>query len=894
MNSRPMHASMWGSATLHETMLAIALVVLLAGCACALPTFAYASEAETPEGKSNAMVACSSELEESDDRIEGESLVESDGQTESESLAEGENQAESESLAEGESQTEGKGLAEGDSPIGGDSTVGDSMAGNDGSAIGDNRVEGSDSVQEGSAPQGAVESEVAAASDEMVDEIAVDDDGVKDSGIADENTADVETDAVPAAAPAPAAPAAPAPAPAAAPVPASQAGGKAASQSKGSAPEGMLPQGVAASSVAVSSKAPAQSNAKHGAAAQTPAQSNAKRSNVSTQASASAGIAYRVHVQNKGWMTKATSGATAGTTGQRLRIEALRLWLTGVDGGLQYQAYVQGLGWQRIAADGSIAGTTGKGRRIEALRIELYGEASQLYNVRYRAHVQGVGWQSWVSDGKIAGLAGDGKRLEALQVELAKRSKETAKQNDGIVDVRYRGHVQSVGWQAYAKGNEIAGTTGRSLRVEALNLSLDPGTLKGGIQYRVHVQGIGWMPWVSDGTLAGTTGQSKRIEAIQVRLTGNAAKQYDVAYRAHVQGIGWQQLVRNGATAGTTGQSKRIEALRIQLLPKGYWNGWDGSGKSWSYYKSGEKCVNEWVVTSQAPMAGSASGSQRYWIDGNGKLAVSRLIDIRTTRDKAAGYYAYALDKGYVLRGELPKDGVVMLADENGRLATEAGWLDECKYSPTRDWYWYFAVKAKDGPYTVAKTGFYKDGGETYYSDPKTGRMLHDQTIKVSNKWYAIDPHGRVTSVGSRQDIIEKAVKWAIAIAKDDSHGYSQGMDLRWGPDYDCSSFVVSAYKSVGLDLGAASWTGNMKSELTSHGFKFYTDLGTLHRGDILWVHGSAHQHTELYIGSSQLVGATSSETGGTMGRTGDQTGREIRVGDYYDYGWQGFFRFVG
>ena len=652
-------------------------------------------------------------------------------------------------------------------------------------------------------------------------------------------------------------------------------------------------QGVKTSpkrAASVKSSAATQSSAARPAATQ----SSSASSPVSAQASAQAGVTYRTHVQSKGWMTKVASGATAGTTGQHLRIEALRLWLTGTAGGVQYQAYVQGSGWQRVAADGSVSGTTGKGRRVEALRIELYGEASQLYNIRYRAHVQGVGWQNWVSDGKVAGLAGEGKRLEAIQVELAKRSKAVTRQNDGIVDVRYRGHVQNVGWQANAKGGETAGTTGRSLRVEALNLSLDPGTLKGGVQYRVHVQGIGWMPWVSGGALAGTTGQSKRVEAIQVRLTGDVAKKYDVAYRAHVQGIGWQLLVRNGATAGTTGQSKRVEALRVELLPKGSWNGWDGSGKNWSYYKSGEKCVNEWIVTSQAPMAGSASGSQRYWIDSTGKLAVSRLVDIRTARDKAAGYYAYALDKGYVLRGELPKGDIVMLADDKGRLPTETGWLDECKYSPTRDWYWYYAVKAKDGPYTVAKTGFYKDGGETYYSDPKTGRMLHDQTIKVSNKWYAIDPHGRVTSVGSSQDVIEKAVKWAIAIAKDDSHGYSQGMDLRWGPDYDCSSFVVSAFKSIGLDLGAASWTGNMKPELTSHGFRFYTDLGTLHRGDILWVHGDAHQHTELYIGSNQLVGATSSETGGAFGKTGDQTGREIRVGDYYEYGWQGFFRFVG
>ena len=33
---------------------------------------------------------------------------------------------------------------------------------------------------------------------------------------------------------------------------------------------------------------------------------------------------------------------------------------------------------------------------------------------------------------------------------------------------------------------------------------------------RVHVQDIGWQNWVRNGRIAGTTGQSKRIEAIQI------------------------------------------------------------------------------------------------------------------------------------------------------------------------------------------------------------------------------------------------------------------------------------------------------------------------------------------------------------------------------------------
>ena len=38
------------------------------------------------------------------------------------------------------------------------------------------------------------------------------------------------------------------------------------------------------------------------------------------------------------------------------------------------------------------------------------------------------------------------------------------------------------------------------------------------MRYKVHIQDIGWQDWKSDGQVAGTEGQSKRIEAIQIEL----------------------------------------------------------------------------------------------------------------------------------------------------------------------------------------------------------------------------------------------------------------------------------------------------------------------------------------------------------------------------------------
>ena len=41
-----------------------------------------------------------------------------------------------------------------------------------------------------------------------------------------------------------------------------------------------------------------------------------------------------------------------------------------------------------------------------------------------------------------------------------------------------------------------------------------------GISYKAHVAGLGWMNTVSNGDVAGTTGQSRRLEAVQIWLTG--------------------------------------------------------------------------------------------------------------------------------------------------------------------------------------------------------------------------------------------------------------------------------------------------------------------------------------------------------------------------------------
>ena len=145
--------------------------------------------------------------------------------------------------------------------------------------------------------------------------------------------------------------------------------------------------------------------------------------------------------------------------------------------------------------------------------------------------------------------------------------------------------------------------------------------------------------------------------------------------------------------------------------------------------------------------------------------------------------------------------------------------------------------------------------------------------------------------------IIESATSWAIGIAKDQSHGYSQA--YRWGPDYDCSSLVISAYKHAGvpIDTTVVNYTGNLQN-LKKYGFKDVTGSVSLssgsglQRGDILWYHISGTTgHTAIYIGNGQIVHARGQSYGSS--KTGDQ-GSEIAVTSYYRGSWQHVYRYVG
>ena len=143
------------------------------------------------------------------------------------------------------------------------------------------------------------------------------------------------------------------------------------------------------------------------------------------------------------------------------------------------------------------------------------------------------------------------------------------------------------------------------------------------------------------------------------------------------------------------------------------------------------------------------------------------------------------------------------------------------------------------------------------------------------------------------------AYDWAVGIASDQKHGYSQ--QIRWGnPDYDCSSLVISAYEQAGVPLKSkgATYTGNLREVALACGFEDVTrkvNLNTgagLKKGDILMYHRSGNiGHTALASGDGRIVHARGQSHGSSA--PGDQ-GSEIAVTAYYRGSWTTVLRYTG
>lgn len=252
--------------------------------------------------------------------------------------------------------------------------------------------------------------------------------------------------------------------------------------------------------------------------------------------------------------------------------------------------------------------------------------------------MQDYGWLGWTKNGQSAGSEGYAKRLEGIEIKLVKKGGPAPGSTSRpfvYSKIKYKTHIQNIGWQLEKADGEMSGTTGQSLALEAIQIKLSD-YIDGGVVYKSHVQNDGWQLFVGDGLTSGTSGQSKRLEAIQIQLTGKAMNQYDLYYRVHAQNFGWLGWAKNGESAGTAGYSYRLEGIQIVLVPKG---GNAPGSTSKHYYNKGYAPDDENIYL---PIMGSTQTS----VDQMVRYYNANTSGYDTFKSKYDGKYDGCLAKG--------------------------------------------------------------------------------------------------------------------------------------------------------------------------------------------------------------------------------------------------------
>ncbi len=285
-------------------------------------------------------------------------------------------------------------------------------------------------------------------------------------------------------------------------------------------------------------------------------------------------IQYEAHVSNIGWMSSKRDGSTAGTTGQSKSVEDLKVSILNPveDGSVQINANVSGVGWQGWdTPSASEGGTTGQGRAVEAVRLRLTGSLAKDYDVYYRVHASNIGWMAWAKDGEEAGTTGMSCSLEAVQIKLIKKGTSHPDTSGyphlEIPTVTYSAQVKGA-WQNYVPAGEVSGTTGQGIPITGFSAKTT-SSVAGGIAYQLHLSNVGWTSGKTNGEQLSSTAESNSVEAIKISLSGDLATYFDVWYRVHVDNVGWLGWTKNGAVAGSTGYGTHVQAVQVRLTRKG-------------------------------------------------------------------------------------------------------------------------------------------------------------------------------------------------------------------------------------------------------------------------------------------------------------------------------------
>lgn len=253
---------------------------------------------------------------------------------------------------------------------------------------------------------------------------------------------------------------------------------------------------------------------------------------------------------------------------------------------------------------------------------------------------------------------------------------------------------------------------------------------------------------------------------------GNLAREGWVVSDAYGDGLQRYYVEGGDVQAAVPGSSSR--GWEHYTTSAGYvlrGAGFDEDGARLYADNDGRIVTDGWVVTD-----GWGQGLQRYWLEG-GAVASGRLVDA------GADGHAYAQLDGTILRGKRVVDGVMLLADNDGRLAWGSeGWMVAGDYDGGQ-LQRYYLIRSSNG-YYGARLGRFSVGNVEYYGREDSGYVVRGGWTSPSGEYLWADNEGVLGHVimGSSQNTVDQMVGYYNAQLKaypSDALGKGGAPDIR-------------------------------------------------------------------------------------------------------------------
>ena len=319
------------------------------------------------------------------------------------------------------------------------------------------------------------------------------------------------------------------------------------------------------------------------------------------------------------------------------------------------------------------------------------------------------------------------------------------------------------------------------------------------------------------------------------------------------------QVARSRYITPSEGAGYNAYARPSGAVVRGAWD--NGAGRVLLANNDGKLTeANGWIVTSEY-----AGQLQRYYIDGKAHAAISGHFFA-----DGAHYWGRA-GVGYVLRGRLAYGNGVLLANNDGKLAWNQGWLVTDEYDGQMQRY-YIDDSMGNGLHGAHVGKFFVDA-KGYYGRKDTGYVVRGtysiqkmtvQTGAVVDDIVAIADNDGVLL--TREQIGRRVVDAArsqigCAYTTDDNAAYP-------GQAYNCSGLSWWSYQQVGVNLtrnqGYHSYYMNQDNISNSQMWmidkrgNWRTGTNELVPGDLVFfspIRNKFHTgHVGVYIGDGKMI----------------------------------------